>query len=262
MGKPKTDEALVQQAVEMYRQGETGRVAAKHFGIAESVMYRALRKEGIDAMSLQKRGVRGHANRRFSDEQEAEIAREYQEGASLSRLGHKYGVVLQTIRHTLRRRGVERRRRGGVLKDFSAEQRQQIVERWLAGESREQIATDLKTVPPIISRTLTFMGVQTRERRGAERHTDNRGYVLVNVPADSGFASMRSSAGYVLEHRLVMAKALGRPLTPDETVHHINGIRAENRLENLQLRQGKHGKGVVFACLDCGSHNIGTEVLT
>jgi hypothetical protein len=149
--------------------------------------------------------------------------------------------------------------------EFTPRQYQLMDARYRAGATLEELARDHDVTGPTIRAHLQKLGtpIRCRHARG-DRHgwwrggrtIDSHGYVRRWVDRDDPFYVMANASGYVLEHRLVAAQNLGRPLRRDEQVHHLNGDRADNRLENLQLRQGPHGKGVALCCADCGSTNL------
>ena len=81
-----------------------------------------------------------------------------------------------------------------------------------------------------------------RNQRGANApswrggcHINPQGYIMVYLFVDDPFYEMTCGNGYAREHRLVMAKHLGRILGRREFVHHKNGVKTDNRIGNLEL---------------------------
>jgi len=101
-----------------------------------------------------------------------------------------------------------------------------------SGKNHHQYGIAVKeTTKKKISKTL--FGRYTGEKSpgwkgGKKKHTE--GYVLIYAPLHP-----HNIKKYCFEHRLMVEKTIGRYLSKQETIHHINGIKDDNRIENLYL---------------------------
>lgn len=210
---------------------------------------------------LRRRGVyQAKRYQGFTPEERDRIVASYRSGKTVASLAREFGCDHNTVDRMLKRLGewiaptaFER-----VGSRFTMDQKREMVDLYESGSSIYKIGKTFGATPQSVWKILRTGGVEFRDKawRGG-RVKATGGYTAVAAePGDEIASAMATVTGYVLEHRLVMARSLGRPLAKNETVHHINGDKTDNSLENLQLRMGAHGSGIRLGCLDCGSHNV------
>lgn len=141
-----------------------------------------------------------------------------------------------------------------------------VFEMHMSGHRAPEIADRVGVAVSTVMNYLTRLGARPHPPGPPRRHmrepslkTDHEGYVMLYWSGDPTYEAMvvhRKKRTSVRRCRWAMAKDLGRVLRPDETVHHLNGDRSDDRIENLELRQGAHGPGVSLRCACCGSRNL------
>jgi transposase/uncharacterized protein (DUF1330 family) len=214
-------------AVKLYEAGMGAPEIGRKLGIGTTSVYRVLTKAGISPRSLIASRQRNRIGL-FTPEQDREIAALYREKKmSLTQLAAKYNCCVAAIRNSLRREKVVLNRPGR-----EAKKKEKVVAPTGKPWSR------------------------TRPKNYGHGSITDKGYRVVRVDVDDPMRRMAQVNGYIAEHRLIMARYLGRSLRPNETVHHINGNRTDNRVANLQLLSGKHCMGTIPVCAKCGSHDI------
>lgn len=200
----------------------------------------------------------------------------FKEMGTAAGAARKLGIARTSIDRWIREEGLKPARRGGHPKvNVTEEQRAKMVRLYLENKltNKEVLAevglSDQR--PDLLYSTLRSRGVQRkmpatantgRKQPVGTRVTNEAGYVRVKVPDDWPYRKEMPGSGdgtWVLEHRRVMAEALGRALRRDEEVHHRDGNKGNNALSNLQIRYGAHGTGTALKCGKCGSNNLVAE---
>jgi hypothetical protein len=85
------------------------------------------------------------------------------------------------------------------------------------------------------------------------------GYIYIRAPKEHPF---KAANGYIFEHRLIMEQKIGRYLRKEEIVHHINGIKNDNRIENLiittrAIHNRIHAPKTICKIKDCNRKHKG-----
>jgi len=255
-----------QQIIDLYLETKNGNHVSRALGVTGKRVYDVLRANSIETTGHKEYVERARA---FDDEAMRDVIARYRGGETGGQIGKKYGVTTGTVLLSLRKAGIEIREGKPRL---SAEEKQEIIKLYKEHMSMKEIGKRLGRTEHTIHRFLRAEHgeiVRPKIRRGSANNMwkggrsvhKGSGYVYVRIYEDDPYWDMRpkNSNNYILEHRLVTARKLGRPLRDTETVHHIDGDKTNNHPDNLEIRHGKHGKNIAMRCLDCGSHNIGPQ---
>jgi hypothetical protein len=154
---------------------------------------------------------------------EGELQESYSELQSTLKVAAKYSVSKKLILNYLKKYGINR------PPNCADETVKRIVE-LASGNKAFDIATKLNLSLCIVNKHIRKHNIKIQRYHKGFTKTSN-GYILVFNPDHPN----ARKHGYVSQHVLLMSEKIGRALNDNEVVHHIDGNKSNNNMDNLEL---------------------------
>lgn len=186
------------------------------------------------------------------------------QGLSLPQIGEKFGVSASTVQVRMERLSIPRRPGGGAwhkgtgrlgkvtraeLDELYNKQSLSVIQiAKIYGVADTQM---YKKFQELNLPRRVYKGALVWSWNGGKQHC-SKGYIAILLEKEDPFYSMADKNGYVKEHRLVMARYLGRPLLRTEIVHHRPDVaKDDNRIEVLYLMPNPSTHNRLSSCFNC-----------
>jgi len=235
------------EMIKLYESGISCAEIARQAGASYGGVHKRLTKAGL---CLKKRC------QHQSSLSTSEMIQLYQSGKSIRNIAKLAGFTYPSVLIRLKQAGVKIIKRAYEREDltgriFNHLKAIKIIDgggrsAWLCqcdcGKTATVQANRLKSGNTKSCGCRKFLCGENHGRWRGGNYIDSNGYSILSI-----LSKESKRAIHIPEHRVVMEKHLGRSLFHNEHIHHKNGVRNDNRIENLEIKITAHGPGITIS---------------
>jgi hypothetical protein len=235
------------EMIKLYESGLSCAEIARRAGATHGGVHKRLKKAGV---CLRKRCQHP------SSIPNSKMIELYKSGESIENIARLAGFTYSSIANRLKQAGIKIIRKAYKREDLTGRIFNQLTalkmiegsgkSRWLCqcscGKTAIVDAGRLKSGNTKSCGCRKNLHGESHGRWRGGNYIDSNGYSILSI-----LSKESKRAIHIPEHRVVMEKVLGRPLFHNEHIHHKNGVRNDNRIENLELKVTAHGPGITIS---------------